>query len=87
MDPAQSIISKLGGPSKVAAIVGVHRTRVSNWSRPSSKGGTGGVIPQRHHRVLLEHANAVGVFLTAEDFLVPSATAQVSISASPEVSV
>jgi hypothetical protein len=56
MEPAASIVRALGGPSKVAEIVGVHRTRVSNWMRPRAKGGTGGFIPQKHVGKLLGYA-------------------------------
>jgi hypothetical protein len=69
MEPASTIVHKLGGPNRVAAIVGVHRTRVSNWMRPKERGGTGGRIPQRHHLVILEAANARGLGITAENLL------------------
>jgi hypothetical protein len=65
MEPAASIISKFGGPSKVAALLGVHRTRVSTWKSPK---GTG-VIPQRYHLRLLDEAKRSGVPLTANDLL------------------
>lgn len=71
MEPARTIIDRLGGPSKVSAIAGVHRTRVSNWAREKSAGGTGGIIPQRHVRKLLAAAREKGVDLSAEDFLPP----------------
>jgi hypothetical protein len=69
MEPADSIISRLGGVGAVAKATGVHRTRVSNWKRPREKGGTGGVIPQKHHRTLLDYALSQDVVLRAEDFL------------------
>lgn len=69
MEPAHSIITQLGGPTKVAAIVGVHRTRVSNWMRPKSKGGTGGTIPQNHIHAIMSAAYEAGIFLTGDDFL------------------
>lgn len=69
MEPASIIVSRLGGPSVVARVAGVHRTRVSNWMRPKEKGGTGGRIPQDHHRALLEYARELGVELAAEDFI------------------
>ena len=74
MEPAQTIIKLLGGPGVVAGIVGVHRTRVSNWKRPRGLGGTGGVIPQRYHRTLLDYAAENSVELNAEDFLEPRST-------------
>jgi hypothetical protein len=72
MNPAQTIIDKLGGVSVVAEVASVHRTRVSNWKRPREKGGTGGIIPQRHHRSLLDYAKAKQINLTADEFLAPS---------------
>lgn len=71
MEPARTIIDRLGGPSKVSEIAGVHRTRVSNWARAKSVGGTGGIIPQKHVRKLLAAAREKGLPLTAEDFLPP----------------
>jgi hypothetical protein len=71
LEPAESIISKLGGPAVVASVVAVHRTRVSNWKRPKEKGGTGGLIPQQYHRTLLDHARDNSIDLKAEDFLPP----------------
>lgn len=71
LEPAQTIISRLGGPAAVAKLVSVHRTRVSNWKRPRDKGGTGGLIPQQYHRTLLDHAELNAIPLAAEDFLPP----------------
>ncbi|ODM79096.1 carph-isopro domain-containing protein [Bradyrhizobium elkanii] len=69
LEPAQTIIQRFGGPSAVASILGVHRTRVSNWQRERAKGGTGGTIPQRYHVALLAHAQEKGIALVAADFL------------------
>ncbi|WP_374828713.1 hypothetical protein [Paenochrobactrum pullorum] len=71
MEPAKTIILCLGGSSSVAAIVGVHRTRVWNWMRPKEKGGTGGVIPFKHAPLLIAVAHQRGIDLTADDFLPP----------------
>lgn len=68
MEPATTIIKRLGGPAVVAEITGVHRTRVSNWMRPKAKGGTGGVIPHWHVPTLLEHAAKNGLPVEAADF-------------------
>jgi hypothetical protein len=76
LEPAQSVIQKFGGPSTLAGILGVHRTRVSNWMRPREKGGTGGFIPQRYHRLLLDHAHRAGIALCAEEFLGASEAAE-----------
>lgn len=69
MEPAQTIVNKLGGPSVVAKIANVHRTRVSNWMRPKEAGGTGGVIPFKHVPSLLAAAKAKDVVLEVSDFL------------------
>lgn len=69
MEPANTIIDTLGGPTAVARIVGVHRTRVSGWKRPKEKGGTGGRIPFWHAEKLIAAAAAQGKSLSADDFL------------------
>lgn len=69
MEPARTIIDRLGGPNKVATIAGVHRTRVSNWARTKESGGTGGVIPFKHVPALLAAAREAGFELSADDFL------------------
>ena len=68
MEPAQSIIRKLGGPSVVAGVVGIHRTRVSSWQRSRAAGGTDGRIPQNHIEPLMTLAREKGVDLKIEDF-------------------
>ena len=68
-EPAATIVQKLGGPSKVAKLVGIHAVRVSNWQRPKAKGGTGGCIPLKHHRIIIEEGRRRGVLITAEDLL------------------
>lgn len=69
MEPANTIITKLGGPNKVAEIAGVHRTRVSNWKRAKEDGGTGGMIPFKHVPALIAAGHRIGVQLSADDFL------------------
>lgn len=69
MEPARTIIKRLGGPTKVAEIAKVHRTRVSNWARPKEAGGSGGLIPFKHVPALLRAAAEMNVSLDAADFL------------------
>jgi hypothetical protein len=68
MEPANTIISKLGGVEVVKSITGVHRTRVSNWKRPKESGGTGGTIPAKHIPKLLNAARERGIELDLADF-------------------
>ncbi|RFC65047.1 hypothetical protein DYI37_04055 [Fulvimarina endophytica] len=75
MEPASTIVTALGGPTKVAKIVRVHRTRVSNWCRPKEKGGTGGIIPIKHAPALIAAARETGLTLSADDFLPASEAA------------
>jgi hypothetical protein len=75
MDPAARIIKKLGGEARVAAITGLSFTAPYRWQHEKSRGGTGGLIPQGHHRALLDYAHAHGIALSAEEFLVPRAAA------------
>lgn len=71
MDPASKIIQRLGGEAKVAEITGKAFTAPYRWQADKSKGGTGGLIPQTHHRALLDYAEQNNIRLSAEDFLPP----------------
>jgi hypothetical protein len=73
MDPATAIIRKLGGEAKVAGIAGTALSAPYRWQHEKSRGGTGGLVPQAHHRTLLDYADAHGIALTAEEFLMPRA--------------
>lgn len=68
MEPARTIITKLGGPKAIADELGIHRTRVSNWARPRTKGGTGGTVPHWRVANLLEMARKKGIELSEADF-------------------
>lgn len=69
MNPAQTIIVRLGGEALVASVTGTAYTAPYRWQAARAKGGTGGLIPQRHHRTLIDYARSRGIALTAEDFL------------------
>lgn len=68
LEPAKTVIDKLGGYERVATIVGRHPTRVYRWMRPISAGGTGGLIPAKFQGMLLDHARANGITLRERDF-------------------
>ncbi len=80
MEPAQTIVAKLGGPAVVSQIVGIHRTRVSNWRRPRAKGGTDGLIPQTYHLQLIDYAASQGITLTGDDFLPSRVSADAEVA-------
>jgi hypothetical protein len=69
MNPAKRIIELLGGEAQVAFLTGTSYTAPYRWQAARHKGGTGGLIPQRHHRALLDYARGKGIALAAEDFL------------------
>jgi hypothetical protein len=69
MNPASDIVRKLGGPEVVSRITETASTAPYRWQHAKEKGGTGGLIPQRYHRLLLDYAKENAIDLTAEDFL------------------
>lgn len=69
MEPAHTIIKKLGGEAVVKQITDTAYTAPYRWQHPRNKGGTGGLIPQRYHPMLLAYARRNGIDLNAEDFL------------------
>jgi hypothetical protein len=68
LDPARTVIAKLGGAETVARITGKHVSRVYRWMKPKKIGGTGGTIPQADAVKLLHYAKAENIDLRAEHF-------------------
>jgi len=68
MEPAHTIIKKLGGEAAVAQITGTAYTAPYRWQHPKDKGGTDGTIPSKHIPTLLEYAKSHGVDLSASEF-------------------
>lgn len=69
MEPASTIIKRLGGPPVVSKVTATAYTAPYRWQSPREKGGTGGTIPQRYHRALLDYARSRRIKLRAADFL------------------
>lgn len=69
MEPASTIIKKFGGEAKVSEITETAYTAPYRWQAPRSKGGTGGLIPQRHHPKLLSYAKENSIDLSPAEFL------------------
>jgi hypothetical protein len=67
--PAAVIIARLGGEATISAITGTAYTAPYRWQAARKKGGTGGLIPQRYHRRLIDYARSNGIPLNAEEFL------------------
>jgi hypothetical protein len=69
MEPARSIIERLGGEAAVSKITGTAYTAPYRWQHSKAKGGTGGLIPQRYHRLIIDYARQHGIKIKASDFL------------------
>jgi len=76
MEPAKTIISKFAKPDEgltgeavISRITETAYTAPYRWQQPREKGGTGGLIPQRHHPRLLTYAKENGIELAPGDFL------------------
>jgi hypothetical protein len=67
-DPANSIITRMGGLSAVAEITGVTPHSVMRWRMPKADGGTGGLVPSKHAEAILSAARDRGVDLSPQDF-------------------
>lgn len=88
MEPASSIIEKLGGPKVVSEGIGVSYTAPYRWTYPRERGGTCGCVPYRHIPHLLRLAAKLGVDLSAADFQpkgAEAATPQPAGALSPEM--
>lgn len=68
--PANRILEKLNmTAANLADKLKVDRSTVSRWTYPPDRGGTGGIIPQRHHREIITLAESVGVEVELNDFV------------------
>ena len=65
---AENIIQKCGGHKAVSEMAGVDVTRVYRWTYPRDRGGTGGLVPAKHHQTLLRRARERGLDLRPADF-------------------
>jgi hypothetical protein len=71
---ALNVIRKCGGPKATALMAGVDVSNVHRWTYPKERGGTGGVIPARHQRRLLEKAKEQKIPLKPDDFFADDET-------------
>lgn len=66
MDPAFTVIEKLGGKSAVAYELGLAPSTLSRWCQ-FAPAGTGGIIPQKYWRELLLLAKQQKIKLDVTD--------------------
>lgn len=74
MSPATKVIRAFGGVRPLARLMSeaghpVSASGVCQWARPVARGGRGGLVPARHHRILLRLAKREGIKLKAEDLI------------------
>jgi len=69
LQPAASVIAKFGGARRLSGLMGLDKSTVCQWRVPKARGGTGGLIPARHHAVLLELGREVGVRIGPADLV------------------
>lgn len=66
LEPAFSILERLGGKSAVSAELKVAPSTLSRWCTPVPE-GTGGTVPVRHWSALQKMAKARGVSVTLSE--------------------
>ena len=69
LEPARSIITILGGSAVAAQLCKRKRMQIWRWTQPKSAGGTDGLVPQKHHTIILAYARNHRLPITAESFL------------------
>ena len=66
--PAERILAQFG-VERLSAWTGRHRSRVHAWTWPTDKGGTGGAIPPRVRKAIIDRAaSEMGVQIGFADF-------------------
>jgi hypothetical protein len=68
MEPARSIIKKLGGEAAVSRITNTAFTAPYRWQYERERGGTAGKIPARHIPAMLAYAREHAIDLAASEF-------------------
>ena len=69
IDPAHTVLLRFGGAGPLSRLLGLDRSAVHRWALPRSRGGSGGLVPGRHHRRILALAAAEGIALSAADLI------------------
>lgn len=68
LEPAKTVIARVGGVDKAAAITGKHVSRIYRWMYGKERGGTGGFVPHEDAVKLLEAAASESLPLAPADF-------------------
>lgn len=68
LEPAYSVIQRLGGKSEVAEFLNLDKSTLSRWCQPRPM-GTGGMIPQRYWPQLMQMARLHKVRIKLEELI------------------
>jgi hypothetical protein len=52
-EPALTILARFGGAGPLSRLLGLDRSAVHRWALPKARGGSGGLVPAKHHLRLL----------------------------------
>lgn len=66
LEPAYTVIEKLGGKSAVAEHLGLDKSTLSRWCQ-DKPAGTGGIVPQRYWPQLMQMAREQRVRITLKE--------------------
>lgn len=66
LDPAFTVVERLGGKGEVADVLDLDKSTLSRWCQPRPS-GTGGMIPQRYWPKLIWMARIKRVAVTVEE--------------------
>lgn len=67
LDPARTVVAKLGGVRATARILGVNPSAVSRWLVSRQEKGTGGAVPLKHWQALLDYAKQERIKLSVTE--------------------
>jgi hypothetical protein len=67
LQPAAGIVARFGGCRPMSRVLGVYPSTISRWMTSVELGGTGGFIPRRHWRKILDIGRAQGLRLKVSD--------------------
>jgi hypothetical protein len=77
MSAAEAVITKFGGPTALARVIGRGQSTISYWRKV-------GIVPAKWQAALMTYADEMGIPLTAEDFLPPRPPQVDSVSEFPK---
>lgn len=84
LEPAATIVRKLGGVRRVAEIIDRHPMSVYRWGATKKRGGFDGMVPIKYQPTLIAAARAGGIALIPDDFFPEHLRAPAASPCAPE---